>query len=203
MNIPTQNLKALVLNATYQPVDMFPLMAIPCIPAALTRCYQAKPTCDAVIDWPVPVKTRRGNWNYNYPSVIARRNTNIYHREGVIMNHEPLFYRDRGKCAYCGDHTPIYQNGDRWGTIDHVWPRSLGGKDIWENVVWACKSCNSAKDNKEPKGQWKPQWQPWVPDYWDLVKIRREFPLFVQDIRWMDFLPEWKGKVNVTVDLNG
>jgi hypothetical protein len=34
-------------------------------------------------------------------------------------------------------------------TIDHVIPRSLGGKTIWENVVSAC--CNTRKGNRTPQ----------------------------------------------------
>jgi predicted phage replisome organizer len=43
-------------------------------------------------------------------------------------------------CAYCG------RTAD---TIDHIIPKSKGGKDVSENVVSACKSCNSSKSNKD------------------------------------------------------
>ncbi len=33
-------------------------------------------------------------------------------------------------------------------TIDHVIPRSLGGRTVWENVVSACRACNLRKGNK-------------------------------------------------------
>ncbi len=33
-------------------------------------------------------------------------------------------------------------------TIDHVVPRSLGGRTVWENVVSACRTCNLKKSNK-------------------------------------------------------
>ena len=33
-------------------------------------------------------------------------------------------------------------------TIDHVIPKSLGGRTVWENVVSACRACNLRKGNK-------------------------------------------------------
>lgn len=42
-------------------------------------------------------------------------------------------------CAYCGDRAT-----DR----DHVWPRARGGTDAPNNIVWACKRCNSSKGSR-------------------------------------------------------
>ena len=36
-------------------------------------------------------------------------------------------------------------------TIDHVIPRSRGGKNDWLNLVTACKKCNQKKGNKTPE----------------------------------------------------
>lgn len=41
------------------------------------------------------------------------------------------------KCAYC--------NSDENLTLDHIIPQSKGGRDIKNNLVCACKKCNSAK----------------------------------------------------------
>lgn len=45
-----------------------------------------------------------------------------------------LYRRDRGICAYCGEHVSA-----REATRDHIYPRARGGRDVWENVVLACK----------------------------------------------------------------
>lgn len=50
-----------------------------------------------------------------------------------------VFARDGHRCQYCGD---------RADSIDHVRPRSKGGQHTWENVVAACRSCNSAKRDR-------------------------------------------------------
>lgn len=57
-----------------------------------------------------------------------------------------LFRRDRGVCAYCGA-TP----GPGRLTRDHVIARSRGGRDLWTNVVTACRGCNMAKGSRTPE----------------------------------------------------
>lgn len=57
-----------------------------------------------------------------------------------------VFLRDRFECQYCTRPLSL-----REGTIDHVLPRSKGGKTEYMNCVTACKLCNSRKDNKTPE----------------------------------------------------
>lgn len=58
---------------------------------------------------------------------------------------ETLYARDKNICAYCGD---VFSGREL--TIDHVRPRSRGGKHIWTNTVSACRPCNNRKGNKTP-----------------------------------------------------
>ena len=55
-----------------------------------------------------------------------------------------LFRRDDYLCMYCGEELPA-----RLLTRDHVMPVSRGGRDEWQNVVSACRSCNQRKDNRD------------------------------------------------------
>jgi 5-methylcytosine-specific restriction endonuclease McrA len=64
-------------------------------------------------------------------------NPNGFNR--TLTNHA-LFKRDENRCLYCGDHFP-----DSLLTRDHIIPSSKGGKDVWQNVVAACKRCNNHK----------------------------------------------------------
>jgi len=48
------------------------------------------------------------------------------------------------RCAYCG----VEFNCELLPTKDHVIPISKGGDNTKENIVPACKSCNSKKNNK-------------------------------------------------------
>jgi 5-methylcytosine-specific restriction endonuclease McrA len=50
--------------------------------------------------------------------------------------------RDGPRCAYCGGHA---------STVDHVVPRSRGGRNTWLNTVAACGSCNQRKDDRTPE----------------------------------------------------
>jgi len=54
--------------------------------------------------------------------------------------------RDSNRCQYTGI---VLKPPD--GSIDHVLPRSRGGKDTWENCVWASKKINSQKADRLPR----------------------------------------------------
>jgi 5-methylcytosine-specific restriction endonuclease McrA len=54
--------------------------------------------------------------------------------------------RDNSQCCYCGKYVPKKQR-----TLDHVHPQGRGGTDTPDNLVLACKSCNSAKGMKTLK----------------------------------------------------
>lgn len=54
--------------------------------------------------------------------------------------------RDRDRCRYCGCQVRWGdQRGPMGATYDHVKPIEKGGKNTLENVVIACRSCNSRK----------------------------------------------------------
>jgi 5-methylcytosine-specific restriction endonuclease McrA len=62
------------------------------------------------------------------------------------LSNKALFRRDQGMCLYCGQQFPNYQL-----SRDHVNPLSQGGKDLWTNVVTACKRCNNFKAGRTPE----------------------------------------------------
>ena len=62
------------------------------------------------------------------------------------LSNRELFQRDGGLCMYCG-----LTHSDSTLTRDHVRPLSQGGRDEWNNVVSACKSCNHAKGPRTPE----------------------------------------------------
>ena len=53
--------------------------------------------------------------------------------------------RDGNRCQYTGRVLRAEE-----GNLDHVLPRSRGGRDTWENLVWASKDVNSRKGNRLP-----------------------------------------------------
>ena len=80
-------------------------------------------------------------------------------RERVSLTNENLFNRDLHTCGYCGR---VYKNDHL--TRDHIQPRSRGGKDVWMNVITACKTCNNIKDDQTPDEAHMPiLYVPYVP----------------------------------------
>ena len=59
---------------------------------------------------------------------------------------ENILVRDEFICQYCGKKFPAEEL-----TLDHVFPKSRLGPDIWENIVTCCKECNQYKADKTPK----------------------------------------------------
>ena len=57
------------------------------------------------------------------------------------VNRREVLRRDKYACQYCGNTKKL--------TLDHVIPRSKGGKHSWDNVVIACEPCNSRKGDSE------------------------------------------------------
>ncbi len=58
----------------------------------------------------------------------------------LALNRWNLFRRDTYTCQYCGLVLPIKRL-----TIDHIHPRSRGGRHVWTNVATACRDCNQRK----------------------------------------------------------
>ena len=66
-------------------------------------------------------------------------------RSSVKFNRRNLFARDGNRCQYCFGKFPLSEL-----SIDHVVPRSQGGRTTWENVVCACVACNVRKGGRTP-----------------------------------------------------
>jgi 5-methylcytosine-specific restriction endonuclease McrA len=77
------------------------------------------------------------------PAIIACEGSwSVHLNKTVTLSNTALFARDNYQCLYCGGTFPAAHL-----SRDHVHPRSRGGMDRWENVVAACKRCNSRKGN--------------------------------------------------------
>lgn len=115
--------------------------------------------------------------SFPMPSVIRIHNYISVPYRGVVMTRHNIFKRDSYQCQYCGDKKDL--------TIDHVMPRSKGGRSTWKNLVAACKRCNARKGDNTPKEvDMKLKSQPYKPSY---VMFIRESSGFVQD-EWKPYL---------------
>ncbi len=66
------------------------------------------------------------------------------YRARIPFSKKNILIRDGFKCAYCGTEKEKL-------TIDHIIPRSKGGKTCFENCVAACISCNNHKGSRTPR----------------------------------------------------
>ena len=65
------------------------------------------------------------------------------YRNRVPFSKKNVLIRDGFRCGYCGEHS-------RKLTIDHIIPKSRGGRTSFENCVSSCKPCNNKKGGKTP-----------------------------------------------------
>ncbi len=67
-------------------------------------------------------------------------------KHAVKFNRRNIYARDRGRCQYCGERFSTSEL-----SLDHVLPRSLGGKTTWDNIVCCCVACNVRKGGRTPE----------------------------------------------------
>ena len=99
------------------------------------------------------------------PRVIVLRGYDRIPRRHVRYSRINVFARDKYTCQYCGLSPHRSQLN-----LDHVVPRSLGGKTTWENVVCSCVDCNRRKGGRTPeqarlrlrRAPERPRWTPLV-----------------------------------------
>ena len=77
------------------------------------------------------------------PQILVGRSNPKVMPTTPSLHNKHLFARDGYRCMYCGDAFPQHLL-----SRDHIVPLSRGGRDIWTNVVAACKRCNNYKGNK-------------------------------------------------------
>jgi hypothetical protein len=161
-------MRTLVLNAGYEPLTVVSFKR------ALVLVMNEKASIIAA-DGAHPVFGSSGAWDR--PSVIIlRRYVRVPSGRSVPVSRRGILRRDSNRCGYCGGHA---------NTIDHVLPRSRGGKDSWENLVACCLKCNNVKGDRTPQEMnWTLRMNPKAPHgiSWLVRGIEREVPA------WEEFL---------------
>jgi len=115
--------------------------------------------------------------SYPMPTVIRlNRYINLPYK-GVMMTRQNIFKRDGCSCVYCGTHEDL--------TLDHVLPKSRGGRTTWDNLTTACKRCNTRKGNRTPDEIVMPmRLRPFKPSF---IMFLRDFS-GANDESWTPFL---------------
>ncbi|TQL47066.1 5-methylcytosine-specific restriction endonuclease McrA [Homoserinimonas aerilata] len=161
-------MRTLVLNAGYEP------LAIVSFKRALVLVMNQKATVVAH-DAEHPVWAHSAS--FDRPSVILlTRYVRIPSSRMIPVSRRGVLRRDQQRCAYCGQGAT---------TIDHVLPRSRGGKDTWENLVACCLRCNNKKSDHTPREMgWKLRIRPQPPHgtSWMVRGVESALP------QWEEFL---------------
>jgi 5-methylcytosine-specific restriction endonuclease McrA len=102
------------------------------------------------------------------PSVVRLLYYVARRRKKVALTKKNVLLRDDYTCAYC------VAAGGRDMTVDHVVPRSHGGRSVWENLVACCSACNARKRDRTPDEARMPlRRKPREPRYIPWVVVRR------------------------------
>lgn len=67
-------------------------------------------------------------------------------RQDVKFNRRNIYARDSNRCQYCGKKFSTQEL-----SLDHVIPKSQGGRATWENIVCCCVKCNVKKGGRTPE----------------------------------------------------
>src|ERR1700743_2747444 len=89
------------------------------------------------------VQTVRGP--IRVPTVIVAVNFARVPKKRPKLCAKTIRERDGNRCQYTGKLLKPDE-----GSLDHVLPRSRGGADTWENLVWSSKEVNTRKGNRLP-----------------------------------------------------
>jgi 5-methylcytosine-specific restriction endonuclease McrA len=96
------------------------------------------------------------------PLIIRLLNYVRYVSAPLKLSRKRLYKRDDNQCVYCGSKKTL--------TIDHVMPKSRGGKNSWMNLVTCCTPCNIKKGNRTPEeANMKMYHKPYQPNIFSAV----------------------------------
>jgi 5-methylcytosine-specific restriction endonuclease McrA len=132
------HIRCVVLNATYEP------LAVVSARRGLILVFEEKAT---LIESHPTQKIRSAHHEHDIPIQVVLKNmvkARPTFRVPAQLTQRNLFVRDRYTCQYCQRHRSDLRDSE-FLTRDHVLPQARGGRDLWENVVTACSTCNNKK----------------------------------------------------------
>ena len=130
--------RCVVLNATYEPITIVSSKR------ALILYLEGKAM---IVEEHPDLVVRSPNQTFPVPTSIVLKHFvkgRMVFRTKALLTQRNLFIRDQYTCQYCGRNKQQLKSSE-FLTRDHVLPRHIGGRDIWENVVTCCNSCNNKK----------------------------------------------------------
>lgn len=121
----------LVLNQNYEPLSVCSARR------AIVLLFRGKVQMVEELD----LRIHTVSQSFPLPSIVRLEFYVHVPRKNIVLSKRNIMKRDGGRCQYCGTSKgPM--------TVDHVMPRTLDGRDTWENLVCACARCNSRKGRR-------------------------------------------------------
>lgn len=163
--------KILLLNASWEPLQVItPKRAYSLI--SRERVSQGSATC-------IPLSA--ATTTISIPTVLVLNRYVNVPRFGAKWGKRRVKVRDGYACIFCGITVGDKQGGTELTkkdfTVDHIVPKSRGGKDTWTNTACACLRCNHRKADKEPhEAGMRMLWEPKTPRV-DYLVMRGEIPI--------------------------
>lgn len=122
---------------------------------------------------------RCGEIVFKAPEVVVAVEYKGYPPNKRRVYRKGVYKRDGNTCQYCGKKFA----SDKLN-LDHIVPKSKGGKTTWKNVVLSCIKCNQRKANRTPKeAGMKLLRKPKVPHWASLLSKKGKTPR-----SWEEFL---------------
>ncbi len=160
--------KVLVLNQDYS------ALTVCSVPKAFLLVYLKKADMVAESEHE---KLRSITESFPFPSVIRLHKYVYMPYRGVMLSRQNIFRRDGNRCQYCGSYDNL--------TLDHVMPKSRGGRTSWDNLISACRRCNAKKGDFTPEEAQMPlKVKPFKPSF---VMFLRDCSGTLED-SWLPFI---------------
>lgn len=150
---PSMDARVLVLNRAYQPVAVTRAMrAFGLLFSGAARALDHEFRSFDFLSW-AELGTELGDdvihtprMVLKVPRVVVLQAYDRMPRTQVRFSRQNVYLRDNFTCQYCAKVFPRTALN-----LDHVVPRSQGGRTSWENVVCSCVRCNLNKGGRTPE----------------------------------------------------
>jgi len=128
------------------------------------------------------------NFKIAVPEIIALTMYDELPSNEVKFTRKNLYKHYDFKCCYCGKR---FKSEDI--NLDHVIPKSRGGKTEWDNIVLSCLACNFKKDRHTPQEAGmkmfytpsKPEWRPaYALHLHTGINIKKSWQKFIDVCYW-------------------
>ncbi len=126
----------LVLNATFEPIN------VTAVRRAMVLLLKGVAQAEELNHAEVHSVTK----TLKVPSVIRLLAYRHIPQQTRALSRKNILLRDHNTCQFCGNVFPASEL-----TLDHVIPRSRGGRSSWENLVACCYQCNNRKGDRTPE----------------------------------------------------